>query len=56
MASLAREAKGQVVISVNDVPEMCEAFEGLTIHTTSIRYTVGREATDQRGELIITNC
>ncbi|KAA0011208.1 DNA adenine methylase [Billgrantia pellis] len=55
MASLAREAKGQVVISVNDVPEMREAFEGLTIHTTSIRYTVGREATDQRGELIITN-
>ena len=55
MASLAREAKGQVVISVNDVPEMREAFEGLTIHTTSIRYTVGHEATDQRGELIITN-
>ncbi|WP_445157082.1 DNA adenine methylase [Halomonas sp. E14] len=55
MASLTREVKGQVVISVNDVPEMREAFEGLTIHTTSIRYTVGREATDQRGELIITN-
>lgn len=55
MAGLARQAQGQVVISVNDVPEMREAFKGLTIHTASIRYTVGREATDHRGELIITN-
>lgn len=55
MADLAREARGQVIISVNDVPEMREAFQGLTIHTTSIRYTVGRETTDQRGELIINN-
>ncbi|MCC5882462.1 MAG: DNA adenine methylase [Halomonas sp.] len=56
MADLARKAKGQVVISVNDIPEMREAFEGLTIHTTSIRYTVGLAPTGYRGELIITNC
>ncbi|EWH01086.1 DNA adenine methylase [Halomonas sp. BC04] len=55
MADLARQAEGQVVISVNDIPEMREAFEGLTIHSTSIRYTVGRESTGHRGELIITN-
>lgn len=55
MGDLARQARGQVVISVNDIPEMREVFAGLEIHTTEIRYTVGQKATDRRGELIITN-
>lgn len=55
MGELARSAQGQVVISVNDTPEMREAFAGLTLHTAQVRYTVGRQATDLRGELIITN-
>ncbi len=55
MAELAREAKGQVVISVNDIPEMRRAFAGLNIQTTQINYTVGKQATRKRGELIISN-
>ncbi|MCM2973514.1 DNA adenine methylase [Larsenimonas suaedae] len=55
MGKLAREAKGQVVISVNDIPEMHEAFEGLTIQRTQLRYSVGLEHTAPRGELIISN-
>ncbi|RUR43384.1 DNA adenine methylase [Vreelandella populi] len=55
MAEIARNAKGQVVISVNDIPEMRAAFEGLKIHTADIRYTVGVKTTDKMKELIISN-
>lgn len=55
MAELARTAKGQVVISVNDVPKMREVFQGLDLQTTQLRYTVGQKATSPKGELIIVN-
>lgn len=55
MAELARTAKGQVVISVNDVPKMREVFQGLDLQMTQLRYTVGRKTTSPKGELIITN-
>ena len=55
MSELARTGQGQFVISVNDTPEMRDAFKGLTIRTTQIRYTVGQQTTEPRGELIITN-
>ena len=55
MGELARTSKGQFVISVNDMPEMRDAFKSLTLKTTLIRYTVGQQATEPRGELIITN-
>ena len=57
MAALAESAKGQVIISVNDIPEMRKAFSRLNIQTTSIKYTVG--GANAKGEvtpeLIITN-
>ncbi|OHV11213.1 DNA adenine methylase [Kushneria phosphatilytica] len=55
MAQLAHDAKGQVVISVNDIPEMHAAFEGLSIRRTTLRYQNGKQATEPRGELIISN-
>ncbi|WP_251978549.1 DNA adenine methylase [Salinicola avicenniae] len=55
MAEFARCSKGQVVISVNDIPEMHAAFDGLNIRKTQLRYSVGRQTTEARGELIITN-
>ncbi|HAV46302.1 MAG TPA: hypothetical protein DCX44_13710 [Halomonas sp.] len=55
MGELARTGQGQFVISVNDTPEMRDAFKGLAIETTEIRYTVGQKATEPRGELIISN-
>ncbi|MDH5298112.1 MAG: DNA adenine methylase [Desulfobulbaceae bacterium] len=57
MAALARSIKGRMVITVNDCPEMREAFSGLPIRETGIKYTCGvvhgerREST----ELIILN-
>jgi DNA adenine methylase len=43
MAKFAMEAKGQVVISVNDIPKMCKVFNELNIQSTSIKYTIGGE-------------
>lgn len=41
LASLARSIKGQMIISVNDIPKMRKAFEGLPTHTLDIQYIVG---------------
>jgi DNA adenine methylase len=56
MASMAKSAKGNVLITVNDHPDMRRAFEGLRIRTVDIRYTVGGAArSDVSTELILTN-
>jgi len=57
MADLARTIKGRMVISVNDIPEMRQAFEGLPMERLEIRYSLG--GTGQKrpvsGELLIRN-
>lgn len=57
MAELARTIKGRMVISVNDIPEMRRAFDGLTTERVDLAYTVGGSgrAKAKSGELIITN-
>jgi DNA adenine methylase len=56
MAELAKSIKGKIVISVNDIPEMRTAFNGLSLQTTDINYTVGGAGkTAKRSELIIMN-
>ena len=57
MAELARTVKGRMIISVNDIPEMRQAFDGLTIKRVDINYTVGGagRAKSKAGELIIQN-
>ncbi len=56
MASLAREIKGKVMISVNDIPEMRQAFVGLNMDTVKINYTVGgQNGRGEKGELVIRN-
>lgn len=57
MAELARKIKGRMIISVNDIPEMREAFAGLPMVSTEIAYMVGRNAQARKpsGELIICN-
>lgn len=57
MAELARSIKGRMVISVNDIPEMREAFKGFSMDRVEIGYTIGREkkARNVSGELIIRN-
>ncbi|CBG87709.1 DNA adenine methylase [Citrobacter rodentium] len=56
MAALARSIKGKMVISVNDIPEMRQAFNGLNIQTVDISYNlkVTGKAT-LRKELVICN-
>ena len=47
--------KGKAVVSVNDIPEMREAFSGLRMETVDIRYTVGGSQGAARRELVILN-
>ena len=56
IAGLARTIKGKMIVSVNDIPEMRKAFDGLMMETVAITYTVGgNHRNAQRSELIIRN-
>ncbi|MEK7392245.1 MAG: DNA adenine methylase [Fibrobacterota bacterium] len=56
LAELARTIQGQMVISVNDIPEMRKAFKGLRMTAVPVTYTVGgANKPAPRGELIIKN-
>jgi DNA adenine methylase len=57
MAELLRTMKGQALVSVNDIPEMRQAFKGLQMKRLPIRYTVGASAAARRevNELVISN-
>lgn len=57
MAELAKSIKGKMAISVNDIPEMRQAFSGLAIERVEISYTVGGAGRSKAvsGELIIRN-
>ncbi|MBH2976837.1 DNA adenine methylase [Serratia marcescens] len=56
MADLARSIQGKMIISVNDIPEMRRAFNGLNIQTVDISYNlkVTGKATPRK-ELVICN-
>lgn len=55
MAELMRSIKGRAIVTVNDVPEMREAFKGLPMDRVSIAYQVGggTEPRKASGELVI---
>lgn len=54
MAELARGIKGKMIISVNDIPAMREAFSGMRMESVDIRYnlTVSGKAAPRR-ELVV---
>lgn len=54
MAKLAKEMKGKIIISVNDIPEMRKAFDSLSMESVDIHYTVGGGRAERK-ELIIKN-
>jgi site-specific DNA-adenine methylase len=54
MAHLARSIQGNMIISVNDIPEMRDVFKGLHIDTVSLKYSLG-DNKKQANELIIRN-
>ena len=55
MADAAKTIRGKMIISVNDIPEMHEAFSGLHFRQVGISYTVGGNGKKPSPELIITN-
>lgn len=57
MAQLMRSMKGKAAVSVNDIPEMHQAFKGLAMKRLVISYTVGASGRgrEPKGELLITN-
>lgn len=57
MAERLRTMKGKAVVSVNDIPEMRQAFKGLTMKRLQVSYTVGANASgrEAKGELVIRN-
>lgn len=55
MAQLARTIQGKMIITVNNIAKMRETFDGLTMESVPIRYTVGGGRGTNRQELIIRN-
>lgn len=57
LAALAKTMAGKMIISVNDIPEMRQAFTGLQMERVELSYTVGggRRSKAKFGELIIKN-
>ena len=57
MAETVRQAKGKVMVSINDHPDIRRAFDGLTMHDLGIKYSVANahgQPIESR-ELVITN-
>jgi DNA adenine methylase len=57
MAALLASMKGKAVVTVNDIPEMRQAFKGLAMKRVTISYSVGANGRgrEAKGELIIRN-
>lgn len=57
LATLAKTLQGRFLISVNDIPEMHQAFSGLHIQRVELSYFVGGKgrSNTKSGELIIRN-
>lgn len=54
LAELARCIRGKMIISVNDIPEMRQVFNGLNIHCVKVNYSLAGKGTLRR-ELIVSN-
>lgn len=56
MAMMMREAKGKVMVSINDHPDIRKAFDGHHMLELDIKYSLQKEGEYQTsGELVITN-
>lgn len=54
MAQLTRDIKGKMIISVNDIPEMRQIFDGLNLQSVEIKYSLSGKPAPRR-ELVICN-
>lgn len=56
LAMAMRSCKGKMMVSINDHPQIREAFGGLVFHDLEITYSVGiADARRASRELVITN-
>jgi DNA adenine methylase len=54
LAAQLSEIAGKFLLSVNDVPEMREAFSRFTIESVATRYTVSGGSGIEVGEIVVT--
>ena len=55
MADVLRGLQGRFILSINDVPQIRNAFSGFTIRPVRLSYTVAKGKTTAARELIITD-
>ena len=57
LRELLKNIKGKFILSLNDIPEVRELFDGFYFHTKQIRWSLNSKAHDENNgkELIITN-
>lgn len=55
MAAILGHVKSRFILSINDVPEMRQAFHAFHIKPVSLKYMVAKEGQTQAKELLITN-
>lgn len=55
LAAMLDQVKGRFIMSLNDRPEVREAFANFRIEAVTTRYSVGAKKTDLAGEVLITN-
>lgn len=53
MASMLKQLKGKAIVSLNDHPQIREAFTGFHMESTDIKYTVGGGAGSDAREVLI---
>ncbi len=57
LSELLRGLSGRFIMSLNDVPEVRDIFEGFSMEATEVNYSIARQSESRRayGELIISN-
>lgn len=53
MAARLRTLKGKAMVSLNDHPDIRQAFDGLPMESVEIKYTISAAAPVDRRELVI---
>lgn len=54
LAAVLHKLKGKFILSINDVPESRDIFDGFAMDQVELNYTVGRKGAKKVTELIIT--
>ena len=55
MAKILSDIKGKFILSINDLPEMREAFGGFKIKPVTLNYSIAKETSTAGKELLISN-